>query len=221
MPASSPLPTRKVLVVEDHDIVRLGVRHLLAAEPGLTVAGEVASLRDALDWLQRERCDLLLLDLNLGDEFSLSSVPRLREACPGMKIIVLTSLDEKLYAERALRAGVDGYLMKTALADTLLAAVRSVLAGQVWLSEALKSSMLLRLSGRGGGDAPVRPELSPREEEVLRLVAAGKTTREIADTLNRSVKTIETHKQALKTKLGADSPAQLVRMAIGWFGQTP
>lgn len=220
MPGSSPFPTRKVLVVEDHDIVRLGVRHLLAAEPGLAVAGEVASLRDALAWLQREPCDLLLLDLNLGDEFSLSSVPRLRETRPGMKIIVLTSLDEKLYAERALRAGVDGYVMKTALADTLLAAVRSVLAGQVWLSEALKSSMLLRLSGRAG-DAPVRPELSPREEEVLRLVAAGKTTREIADTLNRSVKTIETHKQALKTKLGADSPAQLVRMAIGWFGQTP
>lgn len=220
MPATLPAPTRKVLVVEDHDIVRLGVRHLLAADPGLEVVGEVASLRDALSWLQRERCDLLLLDLNLGDEFSLSSVPRLREAGPGMKIVVLTSLDEKLYAERALRAGVDGYVMKTALADTLLAAVRSVLVGQVWLSEAQKSAMLLRLSGRAG-DAAVRPDLSPREEEVLRLVAAGKTTREIADTLNRSVKTIETHKQALKTKLGADSPAQLVRMAIGWFGQTP
>ena len=203
----------QALVVDDHDIVRIGVRHLLGARAQVA---EAASLEQARAWLAANRCELMLLDLGLGDDFSLTALPALRESYPGLKIIVLTSMAEELYAERALRAGADGYLMKSALGQTLLDAVDRVLAGQVYLSPDLGSALLRRLTGQAS--AAPRPELSAREIEVLRLVGAGKSTREIALTLNRSVKTIESHKQALKTKLGADNPAALVRMAVAWTG---
>lgn len=207
----SPL---KVLVVDDHDIVRLGVHHLFGASARVF---DASSLPDARAWLADQRCDLLLLDLGLGDDFGLSELPRLREVDPTMKIIVLTSLAEELYAERALQAGADGFVMKSDLSQSLLDAVRTVMAGHVYAS-AKVSSTLLRRAARRETQAS-RPELSGREIEVLRLVAAGQSTREIAESLNRSVKTIETHKQALKTKLGADSPARLLRLAMTWFAE--
>ncbi len=204
-----------VLVVDDHEIVRLGVRHLLGNRAAVTECG---SLKDARAALAAQAFDLLLLDLGLGDDFSLVALPQLRADHPALKIIVLTSMDEALFAERVLRAGADGYVMKSALGDTLLQAVNTVMAGQVHVSAQLGSQMLRRMT-TGQATASARPALSGREVEVLRLVAAGKGTREIADALNRSVKTIETHKQALKTKLGADSPTQLVRLALAWCGE--
>lgn len=208
----------KVLVADDHDIVRLGVRHLLGDRAEIA---EAATLPEARSLLAKQPFDLLLLDLGLGDEFSLSALPQLREDFPALKILVLTSMAEELFAERALRAGADGYVTKSALSQTLLQAVDNVLAGGIHLSPALSGALLRRAAGKSNsatGNAG-EPDLSPREVEVLRLVAAGKSTREIADTLNRSVKTIETHKQALKTKLGADSPAMLVRLALAWCGE--
>ncbi len=207
----------QVLVADDHDVVRLGVRHLLGARAQVS---DAATLLEARAALARQHFDLLLLDLAFGDDFSLGQLPQLREHQPMLKILVLTSMAEELFAERALRAGADGYIMKSALGTTLLQAVDTVLAGGVFVSPAVNGALLRRASGRGaaGGGGP---ELSAREVEVLRLVAAGKTTREIAATLNRSVKTIETHKQALKTKLGAESPAMLVRQALAWCGEHP
>jgi DNA-binding NarL/FixJ family response regulator len=210
---TDPAPPLKVLVVDDHDIVRLGVRHLLGSRAEVF---DAASLREARAVLARQHCGLMLLDLALGDDFSLAALPQLRQEHPGLKIVVLTSMAEDLYAERALRAGADGYVMKSALVQTLQAAVDTVLAGQVYVSPGLGSALLRRLAGQGGRDD--RPALSVREIEVLRLVAAGRTTREIAEALNRSVKTIESHKQALKTKLNADTPAMLVRQALAWCG---
>ncbi|MDH4050005.1 MAG: response regulator transcription factor [Rubrivivax sp.] len=212
MSDSDSLP--KALVVDDHAIARLGVRHLLARR--LDVA-EAAGIDQALAWLADHHCALILLDLNLGDQFGLAALPRLRARAPRAKVVVLSSLAEDLYAERALRAGADGYVMKSALGETLLEAVDAVLAGQVYVSPAVRSGLLRRATGGATDDG--RPAVSPRELEVLRLIAAGKSTREIADTLNRSVKTVETHKQSLKVKLGADTPAQLLRLAIGWFEQ--
>jgi two-component system, NarL family, response regulator FusR len=210
-----PSATLKVLVVDDHAIIRLGVRHLLGDSAHITDAESLVQARAAL---AQGSFDLMLLDLGLGDEFSLTGLPLLRQSAPQMKIIVLTSMDEGLYAERALRAGADGFVMKSEISTALQTAIGTVMAGQVHVSGALSNSLLRRMttgaSEAGGG----RAELSPREIEVLRLVASGKSTREIADALNRSVKTIETHKQALKTKLGAESPARLVRMALAWFG---
>ncbi len=204
-----------VLVVDDHEIVRLGVRHLLGSRARVSECG---TLRDARAALAASPYDLLLLDLGLGDDFSLNALPQLRADHPALKIVVLTSMAEELFAERVLRAGADGYVMKSALGETLLQAVNTVMAGQVHVSAQLGNQMLRRMTS-GPATASARPQLSGREIEVLRLVAAGKGTREIADALNRSVKTIETHKQALKTKLGADSPTQLVRLALSWCGE--
>jgi len=214
MCSASVLQDLQVLVVDDHEVVRLGIRHLLGARAQLR---DAADLRGALALLAQQPAQLLLLDLSLGEDFGLTALPRLKAACPGMRVIVLSSLAEDLYAERALKAGADGFVSKSALSGSLLEAVETVLAGRVYLSPEMGSVLLRRL---GAGAAQARVELSPREVEVLRLVAAGRSTREIADTLNRSVKTVETHKQALKTKLGADNPAQLVRLAVHWFGES-
>lgn len=213
MPApASPL---KVLVVDDHDLIRLGLRQLLGTR---AIVCEAASLEDARAQLAATAFDLLLLDLGLGDDFGLTALPALRRDWPQLRIVVLTSMPEELYAERALRAGADGYVMKSALGPTLLTAVDTVMAGQVYLSPLIGNQLLRRATGRAAAAGP-RPELSLREVEVLRLVAAGKSTREIAEALNRSVKTIETHKQALKAKLGADTPAALLRLAMAWTGE--
>ncbi|MBU6259385.1 MAG: response regulator transcription factor [Burkholderiales bacterium] len=211
-----PGPPLNVLIVDDHDIVRLGVRHLLGEQ---ALVHEAATLADARALLARSPFRLLILDLGLGDEFSLTALPQIRRDHPGLKIIVLTSMAEELYAERALRAGADGYVMKTELAQTLAAAVAAVLAGDVHVSPRLRSTLLRRVAG--GPAAAAGPELSPREIEVLRLVGQGRSTREIAELLNRSVKTIETHKQALKDKLGAESPAMLIKIALAWCGDAP
>lgn len=211
------LPPLNVLIVDDHDIVRVGVRQVLDRLPRSCRVREAASVRDALGALGTDPPDLVLLDLGLGDDFALGALPRLREAAPQARILVLTSMPEDLYAERCLRAGADGFVAKSALSGTLFDAVQTVLAGQIWVSPERRDALLRRATGRAGDTG--RPELSTRELEVLRLVAAGRSTREIADQLNRSVKTIETHKQSLKVKLDADSPAMLVRKAIAYLGE--
>ena len=212
------LPPLNVLVVDDHDIVRLGVRHVLGALPRGCTIRDATSVRDALEALADAPADLLMLDLGLGDDFALSALPRLRDAAPAARILVLTSMPEDLYAERCLRAGADGFVAKSALSATLLDAVQTVLAGQIWVSAERRDAMLRRATGRNGGPMD-RPELSARELDVLRLVAAGRSTREVADQLNRSVKTIETHKQAIKLKLDAETPAMLVLKAIAFLGE--
>ncbi len=207
-----------VLVVDDHDIVRLGVRQVLDRLSQPCNIREAASLREALDLLQQAPVDLMMLDLGLGDDFALGALPRLRAAAPAARILVLTSMPEDLYAERCLRARADGFVVKSALSATLLDAVQTVLGGQIWVSVDQREALLRRATGRGGAVAD-RPELSARELDVLRLVAAGRSTREIAEHLNRSVKTVETHKQSLKLKLDAETPAMLVRKAIAFLGE--
>ena len=207
-----------VLVVDDHDIFRLGVRQVLDRLSQPCNIREAASLREALDLLQQAPVDLMMLDLGLGDDFALGALPRLRAAAPAARILVLTSMPEDLYAERCLRAGADGFVVKSALSATLLDAVQTVLGGQIWVSVDQREALLRRATGRGGAVAD-RPELSARELDVLRLVAAGRSTREIAEHLNRSVKTVETHKQSLKLKLDAETPAMLVRKAIAFLGE--
>jgi DNA-binding NarL/FixJ family response regulator len=210
----------KVLLVDDHDVVRVGVRHLLGQLGRPCQVREAATVRAALDALAAKPAELLVLDLGLGDDLALGALPRFRERVPALRILVLSSMPEDLYAERCLRAGADGFVGKAALSTTLLDAVRAVLAGQIWVSPERRDALLRRAAGRGASD-PDRPELSTRELEVLRLIAAGRGTREIAEQLNRSVKTIETHKQSLKLKLDADSPAMLVRKAIAYLGADP
>ena len=180
--ASSPA---RVVLVDDHALLRLGLRQLLSAEPDLTVVADVGTVREAREALVRHQPDLLVLDLGLGDEFSLASLPRLREDSPATRILVLSSHAEQLYAERALRAGAHAFVMKSAPADELLRALRRVLAGQIALSAAQQEALLQRSVGHGPDKGA--PALSTRELEVLRLVADGRSTAEIAQVLHRSV----------------------------------
>lgn len=219
MPRSDPTAPLAVLLVDDHDVVRLGVRQVLEGLGRPCQVRDASSVREALAALAAGPVDLVLLDLSLGDELALGSLPRLRDAAPGARVLVLSSMPEDLYAERCLRAGADGFVSKGALASTLLDAVVAVLGGRLWVSPERRDVLLRRAAGRGAPEPAGRADLSTRELEVLRLVAAGRSTREIADQLNRSVKTIETHKQALKLKLDADSPAMLVRKAIAYLGE--
>lgn len=219
MPRSDPTAPLAVLLVDDHDVVRLGVRQVLEGLGRPCQVRDASSVREALAALAAGPVDLVLLDLSLGDELALGSLPRLRDAAPGARVLVLSSMPEDLYAERCLRAGADGFVSKGALASTLLDAVGAVLDGRLWVSPERRDVLLRRAAGRGAPEPAGRADLSTRELEVLRLVAAGRSTREIADQLNRSVKTIETHKQALKLKLDADSPAMLVRKAIAYLGE--
>ena len=210
----------RVLLVDDHALLRMGLRHLFAAEPDLEVVADVGTVREAREALLAHKPDLLVLDLGLGDDFGLGWLPRLREDSPQTRILVLSSHAEQLYAERVLRAGAQGYVMKSAPTAELLNAVRQVLAGKISLSAEQQEAMLQRATGHASGGS-AKPEMSARELEVLRHVAAGHSTAEIARMLNRSVKTIESHKQALKTKLGAATPTQLMRMAIAHFESAP
>lgn len=219
MPRSDPTAPLGVLVVDDHDVVRLGVRQVLDRLGRSCHVREAATVREALALLAAEPVELLLLDLSLGEDLALASLPRLRDAAPAARVLVLSSMPEDLYAERCLRAGADGFVSKGALAATLLDAVNAVLDGRVWVSPERRDALLRRVTGRGAAEVAGRPELSTRELEVLRLVAGGRSTREIADLLNRSVKTIETHKRALKLKLDAETPAMLVRKAIAYLGE--
>ena len=203
----------RVVMVDDHAALRVGLRHMLGAEPDLEVVADVGTLREGREALKAHKPDLLVLDLGLGDEFSLGWLPRLREDSPATRILVLSAHSEQLYAERVLRAGAQAYLMKTAPLEDLLKAIRRVLAGQIVVSDAQRDAMVQRAVG----GAAAGPEMSARELEVLRHVAAGRSTADIAQLLNRSVKTIESHKQALKTKLGAETPAQLMRIAMAHF----
>jgi DNA-binding NarL/FixJ family response regulator len=206
----------RVLLVDDHDIVRIGLRQLLAGQPEGFECLEADSLAQAQRQLEAQpEVALILLDLSLGEQFALPGIRSLRAAAPAARVLVLSSMSETLYAERALEAGADGYVMKSELGAQLLDAVRCVLAGRVYLSPSQRDAALRRRS------EPAQGALSPREVEVLQLIGQGLSTREIAERLHRSVKTIETHKQTLKTKLGADSPAQLIRLALSWRGEAP
>jgi DNA-binding NarL/FixJ family response regulator len=211
-------PTR-VLVVDDHEVVRLGVRQLLSERwPDCEYHG-AGALAEALDKAGQGPWDLLVVDLGLGGDSMLSLLPRLRERAGGAPVLILSSMPESAFAERCLHCGADGFVGKSALGDSLLQAAEAVLAGDVWVSPALRARLLRRSVGREAASAPAA--LTRREVEVLRLVADGRSTREIADILNRSVKTIESHKQSLKDKLQADTPAMLLRRAIDWTERGP
>ncbi len=212
--------TRSVLIVDDHPIVRQGLSQLIDAESDLEVGGDAASVEEALDVLESARPDVVILDLSLPDSDGMELLKRIRMETRQLPVLVLSMHDESMYAERLLSAGANGYIMKQAAADQLLVALRRVLAGGVYVSEALGSVMIERLSGEARGTTvdPIE-RLSNRELQVLNLIGQGRTTREVAETLNLSVKTVESHRQRIKKKLNLQTPAQLVKFAVSSYMQ--
>lgn len=211
---------RRVLIVDDHPIVRQGLRRMIDPEPDLTVCGEAQSEREARAAIRELKPDVVIVDISLAQGDGLELVRDVHAQQPGLPMLVLSMHDEMIYAERLLAAGASGYIMKQAASDQLLVALRQVLNGGAYLSEALVRT----LGGqRGDGASPAGEtsdpinRLSNRELQVLSLIGRGMSSREAADTLSVSVKTVESHRQSLKRKLNLLTNAQLLQYAINWY----
>jgi DNA-binding NarL/FixJ family response regulator len=211
---------RKVLIVDDHPIVRQGLRLMIDEEPDLRVIGEAQSEREARVAIRELEPDVVIVDISLAQGDGLELVRDVHAHHPGLPMLVLSMHDELIYAERLLAAGASGYIMKHAASDQLLVALRRVLAGGRYVSESLAES-LDRPRGGGFATSTERSDpigrLSNRELQVLSLIGRGQSSREAADRLGLSVKTVETHRQSLKRKLNLATNAQLLQYAINWY----
>ncbi len=216
MPAAGAEPKR-LLVVDDHPILRRGLTALIESEPGLTVHAAVGTRAAAFASMRESQPDLAIVDLSLGDEDGLDLIKEMKLRYPKVPSLVLSMHDEAIYAERALSAGALGYVTKQQLDDTVLGAIRRVLAGETYMSEALQRRLAERyVRGQTLETASPLQRLSDRELQVFRLIGQGRTTRQIAGALSRSVKTIESHLEHIKNKLGIESAAELAQRATVW-----
>jgi DNA-binding NarL/FixJ family response regulator len=214
-PAPS-LPSR-ILIVDDHPVVRQGLMLALGRDPRLTLCGEADGMQSALAFIRESPPDLVLADLDLDGASGLDLVKELREGHPDLPVLILSMHDEEIYAERVLRAGARGYLMKNETPEKLVAGILAVLAGELVLSERMKGKILANLAGareRKPGYSIDR--LTDRELEVFRLIGEGKTTRQAAEKLSLSIKTIEAHIAHVKRKLGVESGRDLQHKAFSW-----
>ncbi len=222
MATSAPHPEKKtrILVVDDHPMMRDSLIRLIEKQDDLVCCGEAGSVAETQLLAAKERPDLAILDLRLKQGDGLELIKSLKAQFPELKILVLSQCEGTIYAERALRAGAAGYLDKEQAAHEVLTAIRTVLSGSVYLTRSL-SGLLLR-NYFGPRKKTQRSDASPltdRELHVLELLGAGMSTREIAAALNLSIKTIETHRENIKHKLGLRGAAALTRYATEWVRQ--
>ena len=200
--------------MDDHALIREGIARAVADEHDLEVVGEAGSVAAAMEAARELRPDLVVLDLALGSADGLDLIGRLRRTSDGARILVLSMFDEAVYAERCLRAGASGYVMKEEASETLIDAVREVLGGGMHVSPDVA-----RRLDRGGGreHLPAGVEgLTDRELQVFRMLGEGRSTREVADGLHLSVKTVETHRAKIMRKLGLHHASELVHRAVSW-----
>ena len=217
--AASPArsPKTRIAVVDDHTMMRQGLAQSLGSEPDLEVCWTAASVPEALAALERERPDMMTVDITLPGRNGLELIKDVLALVPGLPILVISMHDESLYAQRVLKCGAKGYIMKDASHDDLLTAVRRVAAGKVWLSPRMSEEILEAFSG----GAPRRTvdgvqKLSDREFEVFQLLGEGKSTQQIADALHISTKTVDVHKSNIRDKLELEDSAAVLRHAIRW-----
>ncbi|HWV99747.1 MAG TPA: response regulator transcription factor [Candidatus Acidoferrum sp.] len=208
---------RRIFVVDDHPLTRHGITQLIGQQRDLVICGEAGDAEHALDGVRTLRPELVLVDVTLPGKPGLEFIKDLTAMYPEILVLVVSMHDERLYAERALRAGARGYLMKSAGGDELVKAIRQVFAGEVYVSHELSARILDNLTGR-----PQRPgvlgALSDREFAVFQLVGEGLTTREIGLRLHISGKTVETHRLHIRDKLGLKTPPELTKYAVRWAG---
>ncbi len=218
MPTKSKAPARRVLIVDDHPMMRTGLAQLIGSEPDLKVCAEADNARQGLEAVSKLSLDLVLLDISLPDKSGLELLKDIRAIRPELPVLVVSMHDELVFAERVLRAGGRGYIMKQEGGQKYLQAIRQVLAGQIYVSEKMSARILESLSGsqtEKPGTSPVQ-RLSDREFEVFQLIGQGLGTREIAQRLHLSVKTIEVHRINIKEKLQVKTATELVRFAVRW-----
>jgi DNA-binding NarL/FixJ family response regulator len=215
-----PAPCKsRVFVVDDHPIVRSGLAQLINREPDLSVCGDAEEMHAALRAIDALKPDILIVDISLKGPDGLDLLKNIRSRDPHLPILILSMHDESIYAERALRAGANGYIMKQEATERVLVALRRILNREIYVSDRVANRMLMQFVGGAaashGNRSPVE-DLSDRELEVLRLMGEGHTTKHIAEDLHLSVKTVETYQCHLKEKLGLKNSRELVQFAIQW-----
>lgn len=206
------LKMNKILIIDDHEVVRDGVKRILDKQPGAAVFGEASSAAEALEIVRREEWDIALLDISLGGRDGLEVLKEIKKIRPRLPVLILSMHSEQLFARRALKTGASGYITKNSPRSELSQAVNKVIRGGAYVSPALAEKLILDL--REELDRPPHETLSNREFEVLRLIASGKTVGEIADMLNLSVGTISTYRARTLEKMGMRSNAELTYYAI-------
>jgi DNA-binding NarL/FixJ family response regulator len=213
-----PEGKRRVFLVDDHPVLRDGLRCLLEAEPDLVVCGEAENARKAIDRISATSPEIVIVDISLPGSSGIELIKGLRNRFPSLKLLMLSMHDEALYAERALRAGAKGYVMKQAPTEQLLAAIRKVLRNEIYLSQALSSQFLGSFISQKSPLGSVLKKLSDRELEIIRLLGKGFTTGEVARALGISGKTVESHRGNLRRKLNLRNGSELLRFAMANAG---
>jgi len=205
----------RIFVVDDHAIVREGLIKLIDQEPDLTVCGSAVDAPDALKQLSEMQPDLAVVDITLASTSGLDLVKGMKLRCPGMPVLVFSMHDETIYAERALRAGAAGYIMKSESPEVVISGIRKTLRGKVYLSERMTERLLYKAIHKQNDECQdTVKSLSDREFQVFQLIGKGVASRQIAKQLNLSVKTIDAFRENIKHKLGLKSASELVQYAI-------
>jgi DNA-binding NarL/FixJ family response regulator len=223
MPKKKPqeaLPAKKrVLIVDDHPIFRAGLTGLVNLEAELTVCGEAHDAVQAMALLEKLLPDLVLLDMSLPDKSGLELLKDIRAFAPRMPVLIISMHDETLYAERVIRAGGRGYIMKQEGPEKIVQAIRKVLFGGISVSDSISTQILDAMSGGKGGTSSSVSTLTDREFEVYRLLGQGKEPHDIARTLHLSIKTVDTHRAHIRQKLGLRNATELIHHATRWVGE--
>jgi DNA-binding NarL/FixJ family response regulator len=207
--------TIRVLLVDDHPIVRYGFARLLAAESDIVVCGEAVDARTAVEALE-SKPDVVVVDISLGTTSGIDLIRELKAQLPAVHALVVSMHDELLYAERAIRAGAAGYVMKHEATDKIVRAIRVVADGGMFVSEQVSTRLVRRVAAGGAAEGSPLDTLTDRELHVLQLLGRGLGTRAIAEQLHVSIKTVETYRARLKDKMQLASGTELVRFAVRW-----
>jgi DNA-binding NarL/FixJ family response regulator len=212
---------RKVLIVDDHPVVRSGLTTLINHESDLCVCGETGEAQQALKLTTEIKPDVVIVDITLGDADGIELTKDIRARHPKLPVIVLSMHDESVFAERVLHAGARAYLMKDAVSEKIITAIRTVLSGEVYVSDIMAKKLLRKLAGNhvDAIHSPIN-DLTDREFEVFRRIGQGYKSSRIAKCMNLSVKTVETYRARIKEKLDIASAAELLQYAIKWAGSS-
>jgi DNA-binding NarL/FixJ family response regulator len=221
-PSDPPLkPERKrILVVDDHPMMRAGLTQLISKQPAMEVCCEAGSPAEAMENIPKHRPDLIIADITMKDGGGLEFIKDSRAIHENIPILVVSMHDEKIYAERSLRAGAAGYIMKEESGEHLVSAIQRVLDGGVYLSETMSARILKSVTGSNtrNADSPLQ-KLTDREFEIFQFIGRGNTTDEIARQLHISPRTVDVHRAQIKEKLHLNSGTALVHYAVQWFGK--